>query len=165
MRPSVEGRRQYEFGQFRLDATARLVFCGDAVVPLAPKAVEILIALVENSGRLVERDGLIRSVWPDTHVEEANLTYNIAMLRRTLGEDPAGEDYIETIPKRGYRFVAGVRKISVEENDKGSATPGDGSIVVLRFVNMSLDPENEYFSDAWPRKSPTLLPGLRDCGL
>jgi TolB-like protein/Flp pilus assembly protein TadD len=164
MRPGAETRRQYEFGQFRLDATDRVVFCGDAIVPLAPKAVEILVALVENSGRLVERDGLIRSIWPDTHVEEANLTYNIAMLRRTLGRDPAGQDYIETIPKRGYRFIGSVRKISVSAVDTGSGAPGHRSIAVLRFVNMSFDPDNEYFSDGLAEEitnALTRVEGLR----
>jgi DNA-binding winged helix-turn-helix (wHTH) protein len=74
-------------------------------VPLAPKAVETLLVLVENSGRLVEKDNLMKQVWPDTFVEEGNLTANIHLLRKVLGKGPRGQEYIETIPRRGYRFM------------------------------------------------------------
>ncbi|HTA22547.1 MAG TPA: protein kinase [Terriglobales bacterium] len=84
-------------------------------VPLAPKAVEILLMLVEHAGRLVEKEVLIKRVWPDAFVEEGNLNKNIFFLRRTLGEWEGGRDYIETVPKRGYRFIAPVSEVTHAE--------------------------------------------------
>ncbi|HZS06006.1 MAG TPA: winged helix-turn-helix domain-containing protein [Blastocatellia bacterium] len=106
----------YEFGPFRLDVTERLLLRDGQHVPLTPKAFEALLALVENGGHVIDKDELIRKVWPDTFVEEINLARNIYSLRKVLG----GEQYIETIPKRGYRFVMGVREVRVEK----AAPPG-----------------------------------------
>lgn len=106
---SLDGtRRFYEFGPFRLDAAVPLLLRGRAVVPLGPKAVEILLLLVERRGNPVTKDELLRAIWPETFVEESNLTYNVSVLRKALGEGPGSKVYIETIPKRGYRFVAAV---------------------------------------------------------
>jgi TolB-like protein/DNA-binding winged helix-turn-helix (wHTH) protein/Tfp pilus assembly protein PilF len=104
-------KRFYEFGTFRLDPSARVLLRAGEVAPLAPKVVDTLVVLVEKAGRLVEKDALMRAVWPDTFVEENNLTHNISVLRKTLGNDPGGRLYIETIPKRGYRFVGEVTEI------------------------------------------------------
>jgi len=107
------GRRAqhfYEFGQFRLEAEERLLLRGGQPVPLTPKAFEMLRVLVENHGRIVEKDELMQAVWPDAFVEETNLTRNIFTLRKILGEASDASAYIETVPKRGYRFVAGVRE-------------------------------------------------------
>ena len=98
----------YEFGQFRLDREARMLLSGGKTVALTPKAVELLLVLVEKRGQLVSKDDLMQAVWPDTFVEEGNLTSNISILRRQLGVLPDGGEYIQTIPKRGYRFVAAV---------------------------------------------------------
>jgi len=95
----------YSFGPFQLDRAQRLLLRKGKPVPLAPKAVETLLVLVENSGRLVEKDDLMKQVWPDTFVEEGNLTANIHLLRKVLGKGPRGQEYIETIPRRGYRFM------------------------------------------------------------
>jgi len=76
-------------------------------VPLTPKALETLLVLVENSGHVLHKDELMKKLWPDTFVEEANLAVNISSLRKTLGEKPNGGQYIETVPRRGYRFAAG----------------------------------------------------------
>src|SRR5215470_954723 len=105
-------RHIYEFGPYRLDAAERLLWRDGEVVPLQPKTFDVLLALVERHGRLLEKDELMRAVWPDTVVEEVNLANNISILRKTLGDN--GERFIETAPKRGYRFVASVREI-VEE--------------------------------------------------
>src|SRR5262249_29449995 len=102
----------YEFGPYRLDAAERRLLRNGEVVPLQPKVFDLLLALVERPGRLLEKDELMKAVWPDTVVEEVNLANNISILRKTLSEK--GERYIETAPKRGYRFVASVREI-VEE--------------------------------------------------
>ncbi|MGE0132460.1 MAG: winged helix-turn-helix domain-containing tetratricopeptide repeat protein [Blastocatellales bacterium] len=98
----------YEFESFRLDAAERLLLREGEAVPLQPKVFDLLLALVERHGRLLEKDELMKLVWPDTVVEEANLANNISILRKTLGEK--GGRLIETVPKRGYRFVAPVRE-------------------------------------------------------
>jgi len=103
----------YEFGPYRLDAAERLLSHDGEVVPLQPKVFDLLLVLVERHGRLLEKDELMKAVWPDTIVEEVNLANNISILRKTLSEN--GERFIETAPKRGYRFVASVREI-VEES-------------------------------------------------
>jgi DNA-binding winged helix-turn-helix (wHTH) protein/tetratricopeptide (TPR) repeat protein len=104
----------YEFGPFRVDAVERLLTGDGVLLPLTPKAFETLLALVENSGRVVGRDELIVRVWPDTCVEEANLTQNVFTLRKVLGEKKRECRYIETVPRRGYRFVASVREVKDE---------------------------------------------------
>lgn len=100
----------YEFGPFRLDVQERLLLRDGASISLTPKAFELLLVLVERQGRLVEKDELFRIVWPDTIVEESNLSSHIATIRRALGDGENGLKFIETAPKRGYRFVAEVRK-------------------------------------------------------
>src|SRR2546426_10729818 len=101
-------RHLYEFGPFRLDATERLLLRDEQHVPLTPKAFETLLVLVEHGGHVIDKDELMKKVWPNTFVEEVNLAKNVSSLRKTLGHEHS-ENYIETIPKRGYRFVAGGR--------------------------------------------------------
>lgn len=103
-------KRLYRFGSFCLEPEERVLLRDSSPVPLTPKAFDLLLVLVEDHGHLVEKDQLMKRVWPDAFVEESNLTYNISILRRTLGEDGDGEGFIETVPKRGYRFVAPVRE-------------------------------------------------------
>lgn len=102
--------RYFEFGPFCLNATEHLLQKSDEVVPLTPKLVDTLAVLVENSGHVVTKDGLMQTLWPDSFVEESSLTQNISLLRKALAEHGNGQQYIETIPKRGYRFVAEVRE-------------------------------------------------------
>lgn len=99
---------RYEFGRFRLDAGQKVLFLDGRPVPLTPKATETLVALVERHGSLVTKEELLRIVWPDAFVEENNLAQNISLLRRVLGESSDGAPFIETVPKRGYRFVGEV---------------------------------------------------------
>jgi DNA-binding winged helix-turn-helix (wHTH) protein/Tol biopolymer transport system component len=106
--PGQETVRIYEFGPFRLDPTERKLWRGNEVVALTPRAFDTLYVLVRNSGRLLEKDDLIRTLWPDTFVEEGSLTNHIFLLRKALGENPA---FIETVPRRGYRFVGAVRQL------------------------------------------------------
>src|SRR5262247_2974336 len=103
----------YEFGPYRLDAAERLLSRDGEVVPLQPKVFDLLLALVERHGRLLEKDELLKAVWPDTIVEEVNLANNISILRKTLNQN--GHLYIETAPKRGYRFVASVKEVTEEQ--------------------------------------------------
>ncbi|HXG68778.1 MAG TPA: winged helix-turn-helix domain-containing protein, partial [Blastocatellia bacterium] len=98
----------YEFGPFRLDAAERLLLRDGRPVPLPPKVFDTLVVLVENSGRLVEKDELLAKLWPDTFVEEATIARNISDLRKALGEAPGGHKYIKTVPRHGYRFAAAV---------------------------------------------------------
>jgi DNA-binding winged helix-turn-helix (wHTH) protein/TolB-like protein/Tfp pilus assembly protein PilF len=99
----------YEFGPFRLDPEEHLLLRGDEPLPLAPKAFELLIFLVQNPGRLLTKDQIMRAVWRDSFVEEANLTVWISVLRKTLAEADGLPRYIETVPKMGYRFTADVK--------------------------------------------------------
>ncbi len=99
----------YEFGPFRLDVKERLLLRDGVVVPLTPKAFDLLLALVEQPGHLLEKETLLKAVWPDSFVEENNLADNISKLRKALNDGENGQKFIETIPKRGYRFVAEVR--------------------------------------------------------
>src|SRR5215216_1948704 len=102
----------YEFGPYRLDSSERVLTRAGDTISLTPKATEILLMLVMNAGQLVEKDELLQKVWPDTFVEESNLTQNIFTLRRALGDERAGPRYIETVARRGYRFVASVRVVA-----------------------------------------------------
>ena len=101
----------YEFGPFRLDVAERRLLRDGMPMSLAPKVFDTLVALVDNSGRLLSKTDLMNGLWPDTFVEEATLARNISDLRRVLGESPGEYKYIETVPKAGYRFVAEVRQI------------------------------------------------------
>jgi eukaryotic-like serine/threonine-protein kinase len=105
----------YAFGPFRLDAEKRVLVRDGIPVPLAPKTAEALLVLVENAGLLVEKDDLIKRVWPNTFVEDGNLNKNISVLRKALGAWDGGREYIETVPKRGYRFVAPVNEVTHAE--------------------------------------------------
>lgn len=105
---SLIEKRVYQFGNFRLDTVERVIESGGRPLSIAPKALDLLIVLIENRGRIVEKEDLIRKVWPDTFVEDNNLAFNISVLRKLFGESGASPHYIETVPKRGYRFVAEV---------------------------------------------------------
>ncbi len=110
-----ETNRFYAFGPFRLDSEKRVLVCDGIPVPLAPKVTETLLLLVQSAGRLVDKDELMKRVWPDAFVEEGNLNKNISILRKFLGERDGGREYIETVPKRGYRFVAPVNEVTHAE--------------------------------------------------
>lgn len=99
----------YEFDEFRLDPAERVLLRNGEPVALTPKSFETLLVLVRNNNRLVEKAKLLDEVWPNTFVEEKTLAQNIFMLRKTFGTDGAGRQYIQTVPRYGYRFVADVR--------------------------------------------------------
>ncbi len=98
----------YAFGRFRLKTAERVLLREGEPVPLTPKVFDILLTLVEQGGHVVEKDDLMKRVWPSTFVEEGNLTQNVSLLRKALGESPSGPQFIETVPRRGYRFVANI---------------------------------------------------------
>jgi TolB-like protein/DNA-binding winged helix-turn-helix (wHTH) protein/Flp pilus assembly protein TadD len=105
-----QARHIYEFGPFRLIAEERQLLRDNQLVPLTPKSFDLLVVLVENSGHLLEKGELMKRIWPDSFVEEANLSVKMSELRRALGEGPNEHQYVETVPRRGYRFVAGVKE-------------------------------------------------------
>ena len=105
----------FEFGPFSLDPGKRLLLRNGEAVPLAPKVLETLLALVENRDRVLSKDELLDQVWGGTSVEEGGLTRNVSILRKTLGEKPDDHRFIVTVPGRGYRFVATVNHKTVNE--------------------------------------------------
>jgi len=108
---SLETLALYQFGKFRFDPANHLLLSEESPVPLTPKVFDILLVLVQNGKRLTTKEELMQKVWPDSFVEEANLTVNISALRRLLGRMEDGQQYIETVPKKGYRFVAPVSEV------------------------------------------------------
>ncbi|HKA19679.1 MAG TPA: winged helix-turn-helix domain-containing protein [Blastocatellia bacterium] len=118
---SADPQHFYEFGRFRIDTGERVLLRDHEVVPLTPKVFEILLVLVQNSGQVVSKDGLMKKVWPDSFVEDGNLTQNISLLRKALGEGQNGHQYIETVARRGYRFVAPVREAGAGDGSSAGA--------------------------------------------
>ena len=107
----------YEFGPFRLDQEKRRVTRDGEIVSLTPKAFDLLEVLVQRGGQLVEKDDLMKQVWPGTYVEEGNLSVHIFALRKALREDDAGQSYIETVPRQGYRFTSPVREVRSNDGE------------------------------------------------
>lgn len=108
-------KRFYEFGPFRLDLAQRILLRNGQHIPLTLKAFETLCVLVKNSGRILEKEELLNQIWPDTFIEETTLAKNISTLRKVLADGDSTKEYIETIPRRGYRFVAEVNEAGAEE--------------------------------------------------
>jgi TolB-like protein/tetratricopeptide (TPR) repeat protein len=144
--------RIYRFGPFVLDVADRSLKRGGTPIPLTPRNFDLLVALVESAGRLVEKDALLRTVWSDVAVEEGNLTKGVFSLRQVL-EDEGGVRYIETVPKRGYRFVADVTTDAptVQPSGIGSRSPAaaaqENSIAVMPFTDMSAARDQEFFCE------------------
>ena len=142
---TTQARRLYNFGPFQLDIGAQVLRRDGKGVPLKPKLLELLILLVESSGRIVRKDELIKHFWPDTFVEEGNLPVSVCELRKALGEVRGDRKYIETVPRRGYRFVARVSEAGeasvqvdrggpiAEVTSNGAGGWAKGTIAVLPF--------------------------------
>lgn len=163
----------FEFPPYRLHCGDRLLYRGDDVVALPPKAVDTLVALVERRGRVVPKDELMSLVWSDAWVEENNLNQAVSAIRKALGQKADGTGYIETIPKRGYRFLAdvtaspdsfGLSSAPVTGPESGAleqlggAMPVDSSFYVLRAVDA------EFENAIARRDSIVLLKGARQMG-
>ncbi|HEX3085553.1 MAG TPA: transcriptional regulator, partial [Pyrinomonadaceae bacterium] len=117
----------FEFGPFRLDLRERLLLRDGEPVGLTPKAFDVLVVLVRRSGSLVEKDELLNEVWPDTVVEESSLSQKIYQLRKLLDEGSDEDNYIQTVPRHGYRFIAEVREVKPHRveapEDQNVSTP------------------------------------------
>ena len=134
-------KRIYEFGPYRLDTAERVLMRDDQPVALAPKAFDVLLMLVESSGHIVEKDELMNRVWANSFVEEGNLKVTVSVLRKAL----EGGQYIETVPHRGYRFVASVKELTTE-----SAT----LLVRERTTSSVTIEESEEDEEQEPAKTP-----------
>jgi DNA-binding winged helix-turn-helix (wHTH) protein/Tol biopolymer transport system component len=134
----------FHFAKFTLDAGERALLENGKPVPITPKAFHLLSVLVERRGKIVEKEILISAVWPDSFVEESSLTFNIRQLRKILGDSKDNSLFIETVARRGYRFIAEVRKGSTEEdsssrsffppNERGSVGLARSVLPVAAFV-------------------------------
>ena len=142
----------YEFGSFRLDTDAEILFCGTQPIVLGQRAVALLRLLLERAGAPVSKGSLFEAAWPGLAVEDSNLTVQIAALRRVFDESGGSANWIETMPRRGYRYVGpavapGGSPAAVLPPTLPLALPGKPSVAVLPFTNLSGDPEKEYFAD------------------
>ena len=140
----------YEFGDFRLETAEQLLLHRGQPISLTPKAFDTLLVLVQSSGHLVEKDELMKRVWGDAFVEEANLARNVWALRKTLEDDNGEHRYIETVPKRGYRFIAPVREV---------ASADTGVLIQRRVRARIVSEEEETSEEPQVRTKPTIPPG------
>ncbi|HJP91732.1 MAG TPA: tetratricopeptide repeat protein [Pyrinomonadaceae bacterium] len=146
----------YEFNGFRLEADQRRLLYQGKTVPLKPKILDLLLFLVEMRGQLVVKEDLMKEIWPDTIVEENNITVSMSILRKTLGDDGVNNQFIETVPRRGYRFLAEVKEISAERKPKQNSYQAEtevleeepiDSLAVLPNQSPGTDPNVEYLSE------------------
>src|ERR1700733_15988095 len=118
----------YEFGPFVLDTLQHALLKDGKPVPLTPKTYDALLVLVRNSGRMLSKEELMRSLWPDSFVEESNLTQQVSMIRRALGESASDPRYIVTVPSRGYRFIAEVHRVEGQLIPPASVRPATDTV-------------------------------------
>jgi DNA-binding winged helix-turn-helix (wHTH) protein/tetratricopeptide (TPR) repeat protein len=143
----------YEFGEFHVNTNKRLLLRNGDSVALTPKVFDTLLYLLQHQGEVVDKSELMRAIWPDTTVEENNLSQNISTLRHILGENRGANLYIATVPGKGYRFTAAVETV------RGSleGLPRKMTLAVLPFENLSADPEREYLADGLTEETSTSL--------
>lgn len=140
--------RFLDFGPFRIDVRRRRLFRDGDEVSLAVKTFDVLLALAGSGGRLVEKDDLMKEVWPDRFVEEGNLAQNVSILRKALGESPEAPRYIATVPRRGYRFIAEVDVVASDSVENSRAEPSRNAptpvLCVLPFRMLAIGEVGEY---------------------
>jgi TolB-like protein/class 3 adenylate cyclase/predicted ATPase len=151
----------YTFGPFRLDPEAAILFHRGEPVALGPRAVGLLRVLVERRGVPVSKDTLMETAWTGLAVEESNLPVQIAVLRRVLSGVPGGDRWIETLPRRGYRFVGPADEQDEKVVPRPLLSPDKPSLAVLPFQNLSGDPEQEYFANGMFEEIVTALARIR----
>jgi DNA-binding winged helix-turn-helix (wHTH) protein/Tfp pilus assembly protein PilF len=158
--PGRESTWKYEFGPFRLDPTERKLVRGKKTLALPPKVFDTLHLLVENKGHLLEKNDLIQALWPDAFVQEGSLSNNIFLLRKRLGK---AQEYIETVPRRGYRFAAAVRRLpQTSPAPHPQQATGAVSIAVLPFVFLTKVEGHQSLSLGFADALITLLSNLDD---
>lgn len=135
----------YEFGPFRLDVSEHRLLHRQEIVPLGPKVFETLLVLIEHSGHVLQKNELMARLWPDSFVEESSLTQNISLLRKALSEG-GEQQFIETVPKLGYRFVAPVKVVEVN----GNGRPGEAAVLQERAPDELLTDASLPRSDTHP---------------
>jgi DNA-binding winged helix-turn-helix (wHTH) protein len=168
-----------QFGSATLDLGERQILKDGTPVPLTPKAFDLLAVLASNPGRLLTKDDLLQAVWGDVVVEESNLAYNISAIRKALGESGEGERCIETVPKRGYRFVARVTRTDNNsghsavaempfpapadggDDDRPADSPGSGNNVDGR---QDPSPRVASAGGRWSHGTPRRAPSIRTSG-
>jgi DNA-binding winged helix-turn-helix (wHTH) protein/TolB-like protein/Tfp pilus assembly protein PilF len=153
----------YEYGPFRLDPAEHRLTREGIPVPLTPKAFELLLFLVQNPGRLLSKEQIMQALWAGSFVEEANLTVSISLLRRTLGEKDGNVRYIETVPKKGYRFIAPVREgfcpdVVGPETNPSNYAPIAQSEPIWTGPASALAPAEAAQADKSSGASPHLVP-------
>jgi DNA-binding winged helix-turn-helix (wHTH) protein len=144
----AEPKVLYEFGPFRVDPEKQLLLREDLPVAISPKVFETLLMLIRHSREVVSKDDLMKALWPDAFVEEANLSQNIFMLRKALGDTPEDRHYIVTLPGRGYRFAEQVRTVTQDGGDVVIESRSRAQMVVEQ-------------AGTAPSETPSALPGSR----
>ena len=137
-----ETKYLYEFGEFRLDPEERVLLHDGVPISITPKVFDLLKVLIENPGRVIEKEELMAQIWKGSFVEDSNLAFNVRQLRKALDDDARQPEFIETIPKRGYRFIAEVREI-VEENGSNSEASQSASEPIVKA------PVEKTFTDSF----------------
>ena len=157
--------QRFAFGSFVLNPETGILVRGGEVLPIGQRAASLLGRLLESPGEVIAKAELIDAAWPDTAVEESNLSVQIASLRKILGETPVGGEWIATVSRVGYRFVGDVRIHNEADPsprlDRAMASAAEPSIAVLPFANLSEDPEQEYFGEGLADDIITGLSRLR----
>ena len=154
----------YEFENHRVDVDQRVLTRDGESIPLTPKATDVLLILLDKAGQLVEKDFLLNQIWPDSFVEENNLTQCVFVLRRALQEDSSGPKFIETVARRGFRFVAPVKKIpapTIAAEQEPFTIPSRLPVLaVLKFINATGDVELQYLAEGIPETLINSFSGL-----
>jgi DNA-binding winged helix-turn-helix (wHTH) protein/Flp pilus assembly protein TadD len=150
---SVSDPPHYHFGEYHVDTRKRLLLRNGDSLALTPKVFDTLLYLLQHQGKIVEKNELMHAIWPDTAVEENNLSQNISNLRRILGDERGANQYIATIPGKGYRFTAAVEPVPRSDEVVSEKV----TLAVLPFENLSADPEREYLADGLTEETSASL--------
>jgi DNA-binding winged helix-turn-helix (wHTH) protein len=157
----------YEFDGFRLDPEERVLSFHEAPLALEPKVFDLLVVLIQHQGHLIEKDTLMHNIWPNTFVEESNLTRNISTLRRTLESRASGQQFIETVPKHGYRFIAEVREVKLAAQPEVLLTgfaPVGGAVALDSRFYIERRTDAEFLAALKRQDSLVLVKGARQVG-
>jgi Tol biopolymer transport system component/DNA-binding winged helix-turn-helix (wHTH) protein len=161
----------YQFGPFQLIPSERLLLRGAEIVELPPKVFDTLVLLVRDNGHVVAKDEIMRTIWPDSFVEEGNLTRNISVLRKALNSENSQHQYIDTVPKVGYRFIGEVNELGAHSADLAieRLTVSKTSIIEEEEIGLKtyplLSPLRQLRWGRWGAKSSLAIVGLATLGI